>query len=264
MIQLVRSRSACWRWCCCRHCAPTWSSLAQATPPDAPNRFVINVQPDQAERLPAEAASDAGVETLRLVPDDPRPPGRSQRQARRARQLQRRPRASAWSTASSTSATAPRLPAHNRITAGTLEAATSRASSERRGGPGRDARAEARRHLRFDIGGQPIEAAITSLRKVDWGSMRANFFVLFPTVVAGRRAGRATSPPSARPTCAGFDNAICCATYPNITVDRHLRRRSRRCRRVLDQVIARGRVPVRLHARGGPGRPVRGGRGDPR
>ena len=35
--------------------------------------------------------------------------------------------------------------------------------------------------LRFDIGGTPTEGRITSLRKVDWGSMRVNFFVMFPT-----------------------------------------------------------------------------------
>src|SRR5690606_7421629 len=34
--------------------------------------------------------------------------------------------------------------------------------------------------LRFDIGGVPTEARITSLRKVDWGSMRANFFAMYP------------------------------------------------------------------------------------
>jgi putative ABC transport system permease protein len=34
--------------------------------------------------------------------------------------------------------------------------------------------------LRFDMGGILHEARITSLRKVDWTSMRANFFVLFP------------------------------------------------------------------------------------
>ena len=34
--------------------------------------------------------------------------------------------------------------------------------------------------LRFDVGGTPTEGRITSLRKVDWGSMRVNFFVMFP------------------------------------------------------------------------------------
>ena len=34
--------------------------------------------------------------------------------------------------------------------------------------------------LSFDIGGQVSNANITSLRKVDWGSMRVNFFVMYP------------------------------------------------------------------------------------
>ena len=34
--------------------------------------------------------------------------------------------------------------------------------------------------LRFDIGGVLSEARITSFRKVDWSSMRANFFVMYP------------------------------------------------------------------------------------
>jgi putative ABC transport system permease protein len=32
--------------------------------------------------------------------------------------------------------------------------------------------------MRFDMGGQLVEAKITSLRKLEWGSMRANFFVI--------------------------------------------------------------------------------------
>jgi putative ABC transport system permease protein len=32
--------------------------------------------------------------------------------------------------------------------------------------------------MRFDMGGQIVEAPITSLRKLEWGSMRANFFVI--------------------------------------------------------------------------------------
>ena len=32
--------------------------------------------------------------------------------------------------------------------------------------------------MRFDIAGQPVEARVTSLRKLEWGSMRVNFFVI--------------------------------------------------------------------------------------
>jgi putative ABC transport system permease protein len=34
--------------------------------------------------------------------------------------------------------------------------------------------------LVFDVAGQPLAGRISSLRKVDWGSLRANFFVLLP------------------------------------------------------------------------------------
>ena len=68
------------------------SSWRQATPKDAPNRFVINVQPPQADAFQAKLRA-SGVDALRLVPDDPRPPRRRRRQGRRARRLRRSARA---------------------------------------------------------------------------------------------------------------------------------------------------------------------------
>jgi putative ABC transport system permease protein len=32
--------------------------------------------------------------------------------------------------------------------------------------------------LRFDIAGSPVDVTITSIRKLDWGSMRVNFFAI--------------------------------------------------------------------------------------
>jgi putative ABC transport system permease protein len=88
--------------------------------------------------------------------------------------------------------------------------------------------------LRFDMGGVQVEARITSLRKVDWGSMRANFFVMFPvgqvkdvpvTYLAAYRT----------PETLGFDNALV-RQFPNITnVD--LGASIAQVQRVLDQVI---------------------------
>jgi len=69
--------------------------------------------------------------------------------------------------------------------------------------------------LRFDIGGIATDARITSLRKVDWSSMRANFFVIYPVErlqdvpVTYMTAFRA-------PTRKGFDNDLVRA-FPNIT-----------------------------------------------
>jgi putative ABC transport system permease protein len=70
--------------------------------------------------------------------------------------------------------------------------------------------------LRFDIGGVTMtDARITSLRKVDWGSMRANFFVIYPVSelkdvpVTYMSAFRA-------PERHGFDNELV-RRFPNIT-----------------------------------------------
>ena len=88
--------------------------------------------------------------------------------------------------------------------------------------------------LRFDIGGIQNDARITSLRKVDWGSLHANFFVMYtvatlPDVpVTYMGAFRA-------PETKGFDNALVRA-YPNVTnVD--MSATIGQVQRVLDQVI---------------------------
>jgi putative ABC transport system permease protein len=88
--------------------------------------------------------------------------------------------------------------------------------------------------LRFDIGGMQTESRITSLRKVDWGSMRANFFVIYPvsqlenvplTYMGAFKA----------PEVKGFDNALV-RQFPNVTnVD--MTATLSQVTRVLDQVI---------------------------
>jgi putative ABC transport system permease protein len=89
--------------------------------------------------------------------------------------------------------------------------------------------------LRFDIAGMPAEGRITSLRKVDWGSMRVNFFVMFP------RAQMAGVPTTfiaafrAPAQAGGFDNALS-REFPNITnVD--ISASIAQVQRVLDQVV---------------------------
>ena len=88
--------------------------------------------------------------------------------------------------------------------------------------------------LRFDMGGVNHESRITSLRKVDWASMRANFFVLFPqaempdlptTWLAAFRTPEGN---------AGFERAML-QQFPNVTsVD--MRSSLAQVQRVLDQV----------------------------
>jgi putative ABC transport system permease protein len=88
--------------------------------------------------------------------------------------------------------------------------------------------------LRFDVGGVQTDSRITSLRKVDWGSMRANFFVMYPV-------SRLENVPSTymgafkAPETKGFDNALV-RQFPNITnVD--MTTTIGQVQRVLDQVI---------------------------
>ena len=76
------------------------SAWRSAAPPDAPNRFVINVQPDQVRGVGAAAAR--GGHRGGTASDDPRP-ARSGSTARPSgRKTTRRTARSAWSTASST------------------------------------------------------------------------------------------------------------------------------------------------------------------
>jgi putative ABC transport system permease protein len=79
-----------------------------------------------------------------------------------------------------------------------------------------------------------VDARITSLRKVDWGSMRANFYVLYPVA---RMPDVPTTYMSAfkAPPVKGFDNALV-RDFPNITnVD--VSATLQQIQRVLDQVI---------------------------
>jgi putative ABC transport system permease protein len=88
--------------------------------------------------------------------------------------------------------------------------------------------------LRFDIAGQLREGRITSLRKVDWSSMRVNFFVMFPVA---EMPGLPISYISAfrAPATPGFDNQLN-RDFPNITnVD--ISASIGQVQRVLDQVI---------------------------
>ena len=142
-------------------------------------------------------------------------------------------------TANSTSPTAHEPPPHNQIVAGRWQPNRPGEVSVEDGIAAR-LNLKLGDRLRFDVGGIPVAATITSLRKVDWGSLRANFFVLFPV---DRMADVPTTYMSAfrapaidvasRPR--SFDNTLV-RDFPNITlVD--LSATIAQVQRVLDQVI---------------------------
>ncbi|MEY3782930.1 MAG: hypothetical protein RIS97_1108, partial [Pseudomonadota bacterium] len=93
--------------------------------------------------------------------------------------------------------------------------------------------------LRFDVGGMMIDSSVSSIRKADWGSMRANFYVMFPVAqLAGvpvTYMGAFRAPATEDNNSAAFDNALV-KNYPNITnVD--MSATLSQIQKVLDQVI---------------------------
>lgn len=207
------------------------SSWRRATPPDAPNRFVINVMPDQSEAF-QKALQEAGVNKYdwypmirgRLIAINGKAVSPDDYADDRARRLVDRE----FNLSNSAEA-----PPHNSIVAGrwTPNAAGEMSVEE---GLAQTLGMKLGDTLRFDIGGQQSDARITSLRKVDWGSLHANFFVMYtvanlPDVpVTYMGAFRA-------PEKNGFDNALVRA-FPNITnVD--MSATIGQVQRVLDQVI---------------------------
>ena len=208
------------------------SSWRQATPANAPDRFVINVQPEQAQDF-LDSLGRAGVKSPdwfpmirgRLVAINGKEVGPSDFEGERAKRLVDREINLSYTAM---------LPRHNPLTAGRWVAEEADGVSIEQGIADTLGLRLGDR-LRFDIGGQSREARITSLRKVDWTSMRANFFVLYPvsqmpdlpmTYMAAFRAPAGT---------AGFDNALV-NQFPNITnVD--MRSTLAQVQRVMDQVI---------------------------
>jgi putative ABC transport system permease protein len=88
--------------------------------------------------------------------------------------------------------------------------------------------------LRFDIAGTPAEGRVTSLRKVDWSSMHANFFVMFPVSRMPDLPASYMAAFRAPPT-PGFDNALS-RDFPTITtID--VSGTIAQVQRVLDQVV---------------------------
>ncbi|ARU06731.1 ABC transporter permease [Comamonas serinivorans] len=233
----------------------------EATPPDAPNRFVINVMPDQAEAFQARLR-DAGVQQFdwypmfrgRLVQVNDRAVTPDDYAEERAKRLVDRE----FNLSNSA-----QVPSHNPVVAGAWVDEEPGAISVEEG-LATTLGLKLGDVLHFDVGGLPLQGRITSLRKVEWGSMHANFFVLFPhaqmrislaegsagvvSAGGGAPANDADSvdlpitymaayraPEAGTPQAQGFDNALVRA-FPNVT-NVNLTATLAQVQGVLDQVI---------------------------
>ena len=126
-------------------------------------------------------------------------------------------------------------PGHNRITAGTwFRDGSAELSIEE--GIAKTLGIQLGDELTFDIAGQSVNARATSLRKVSWDSMRANFFVLMPpSLLADKPASYITAfhLPAAQAALTGD----LLRDYPNLTVI-DTTAVFRQVQAVLDQVTA--------------------------
>src|SRR5690606_8939994 len=208
------------------------ASWRNATPPDAPNRFVINVQPDQGDDF-KKALTEAGVTNFdwypmirgRLITVNGKTITADTYESERAQRLVDRE--------FNLSHTADR-PIHNEIVQGQWVDNEPDALSVEEG-LAEELGLKLGDRLGFDMAGQTVEGRITTLRKVDWGSMRVNFFVLFPLSDMPEVPATYISAFQAPLGNAQFDNKLV-RQFPNITnVD--MSQTIAQVQRVLGQVI---------------------------
>jgi len=186
----------------------------RSAPPDAPNRFLIGVQPEQLEPLQAFfAAHKVAVPDLypmvrgRLVAVNGAPVSEADYSEERAKRLVEREFNLSYMS---------ELPGHNQVTAGAWFSPTERALSVEQGIASRLGW-KLGDELTFAVGSERFSARITSLRKLRWDSMKVNFFVVTaPAVLEGFPVSFVSAfrlEPEAQPVITELAER-----FPNITV----------------------------------------------
>lgn len=193
------------------------ASWKRSVPPDAPNRFVINIQPEQREPV-RELFAAKGLEkpTLlpmvrgRLVAVNGRPVVAADYAEERAQRLVEREFNLSW---------AAELPEGNSLTAGRWFAArdAGRPQFSVEQGLADTLKLKMNDVLTYEIAGRRLEAEITSLRKLDWDSMRVNFFVVTPPDVLEAFPASYITSFHLPPERASFVGELV-AAHPNLTV----------------------------------------------
>ncbi|ANQ84773.1 putative inner membrane transport permease [Azoarcus olearius] len=189
-----------------------WQRMA---PPDAPNRFIINIQPDQREGIAARFV-EAGLPApdiqpmirARLTAINDAPVKASDFQDERTRRLAEREFNLSYDS---------RLPSGNRVSAGRWHGDAAQPQLSVEAGLAETFGLKVGDRVRFEIAGRSVEAPITSVRALSWDSMRVNFFfIASPGWLEDYPASLITSfhlPPER----AAFSTALVNA-FPNLSV----------------------------------------------
>jgi putative ABC transport system permease protein len=160
------------------------SAWRASVPPDAPNRFVVNLQPDQVQGF-QNFVQSTGLPApqlypmirARLVEKNGQPVGPESFADERAKRLVDREFNASYTTD---------LPAHNSIKEGTWQKpAAMEVSMEE--GIMETLALKLGDALTFDIAGQRVTVNITSTRTVNWDSLRVNFFAISTPAAFGNQ-----------------------------------------------------------------------------
>jgi putative ABC transport system permease protein len=146
-------------------------------PAEAPNRFLINIQPHEAEGVARFLEERFGGGELvpliraRLTAINGRPVAEIEFSA---------PRAQSFIDRESNLSTASEPPADNRVVAGRWWPLGNEAEVSVETDYARDLNINLGDRLEFDIAGERLDAKVTSLREVQWDTFNPNFFMVFP------------------------------------------------------------------------------------
>ncbi|MCX7960887.1 MAG: FtsX-like permease family protein [Burkholderiales bacterium] len=208
----------------------------RSAPPDAPNRFVIGVQPDQLEAVKRHFAEHGiGAPEFypmvrgRLVAVNGRPVSESDFEGERARRLVEREFNLSY---------VERLPSHNAIAAGRWFAPSSPGHPRELSveeGIAKTLGWQLGDELTFRVGADAFSARITSLRRLRWDSMKVNFFVIAPPALLAEFPASHIAAFRIEP---GGEKALdaLVARFPNVTVV-DVAAAVRQAQAVVDQVI---------------------------
>jgi putative ABC transport system permease protein len=214
-------------------------SWRQASPPTAPNRFVINIQPDQAEPVTAQlkAAGIGNVELSpmvrgRLIEVNGKPITPQTYTNDRAKGLVDREFNLSYTDL---------LPSHNQVIEGQWHKpnlSLDRAEVSAEQGIMKTLGLVIGDEVVFEVAGERALARITSVRKLQWDSMKVNFFmILSPAVLKDKSQSLITAyhQPSDAKQGVAVDKTLL-KTFPNLTVF-DASNIVRQVQTILDQVV---------------------------
>ncbi len=209
-----------------------------STPPDAPNRFVLNIQTEQRHAV-ADSIRNAGLNNPSIVPMvrgrlieiNGKPVNLADYSNDRAQRLLDREFNLSYASD---------IPAHNRLVAGKpLDPRKMQVSVE--DGIAKTLGLKLNDRIVFEIAGEPVEVVVQNLRALRWDSMQVNFFmILTPAALENAPQSWITSlhvPTNAQglPTVDLTTKLI--SSFPNLTVF-DLTALVNQLQRILSQVIS--------------------------